>query len=399
MRFRLPLATSLVCLLLAGLCAAPAHAARPWVEAWAAAPHSSAAETAPPSFADQSVRLVVRLRASGGAVRVRLTNAFGDRPVTFGRVTVGLRGDGAALASGTLRPARFGGSAAVEVPPGGGVSSDPVRLRVRRGQDLSVSVYLPSPTGTVTWHRSALQTNYVSGTGDHTASVDGAPFTTTRGNWFFLESVSVAGTPERGTLVAVGDSITDGSGSASDANHRWPDFLSARLEAAPGADPAVVNEGIAGNKVLTDDARNGQSLLRRLERDVLSRAGLRHVILLEGVNDLRSASPSATPEAIVAAYRQVIAKVRAAGARIHGGTITPLAGSARYTPEMEAKRAAINEWILTGGEFDGVVDFAAAIADPADPTRMLPLYDRGDHLHPNDAGYEAMAAAVDLSLF
>jgi lysophospholipase L1-like esterase len=376
----------------------PATAASPWVTAWAAGQQSTTTLTPPPMFSDQTVRLVVHSRADGRAVRIRLSNTFGDRPVTFGRASVGLSAGGGAVVAGTLRTVTFGRATSITVPNGREVISDPVPLSVRAGADLTVSVFLPTDTGPATYHRAAFQTNYVSAPGDHTAEAAATSFTSTIGHWFFLDSVTAAGTSDIGTVVALGDSITDGSGSSS-GNHRWPDVLADRIAAAPDRPrESVVDAGIAGNKVLADDPVSGQSALHRLQRDVLSQPGLRTVIMLEGINDLRSTTPPATAAQIIAGYRQIIERVHAAGARILGATITPVEGSARYGATMEQQRQAINAWIRTGGAFDGVVDFATAVADPADPLRLLPAYDSGDHLHPNNAGYQAMGHAVDLKL-
>ncbi|TDD42393.1 SGNH/GDSL hydrolase family protein [Nonomuraea terrae] len=367
-----------------------------WVDAWATSLHRSSAAAVPPTYDDQTIRMVVRMRGGGNAVRVRLSNAHGDRPVTFGAVTVALRESGAALAEGTLRKAAFSGAPSVTVPAGEVVDSDPVRLRVLEGQDLAVSVYVPEATGPATWHRSAVQTNYLSAPGDHTGDLDGGTYPATVRSWLFLDAVAVTHGPAPGTLVAVGDSITDGSGTAVDGFERWPDHLAARFAAEQGRHPAVVNTGIGGNRVRTDTAQDGQSLLNRLERDVLSRSGLTHVILLHGVNDLRD---RATADQLIAAYQEVVDRVHARGAKIYGGTITPFKGGSAHTATAEAHRQAVNAWITTSGAFDGVIDFAAAVADPADPQALDPAYDRGDHLHPNAAGFAAMAQAVDLSLF
>ena len=399
MRLPIPLALVLAAGAAVVIPLVPARAATTWVDTWAAAPHSSAAETSVPTFTNRTVRMVVHPHAGGTSVRIRLANTFGDRAVTFGRATVGVRGSGAAV-SGTVRALAFAGQRSVTVAAGAEVSSDPVGFTVTAGRDLVVSVFLPTATGPATWHRSALQTSYLSAAGDHSADTGATGYPTTTGHWFFLDAVSVAGGGAPGTVVALGDSITDGSHSASNANHRWPDLLSNRLAARQGAaaEP-VVDEGIAGNKVLTDSDRNGPSALHRLTRDVLVRRGLRHVILLEGVNDLRSSNPPATAEAIIAGYRQIIQRVHDKGARIYGATLTPIEGSGGYSAAMEAERQKLNTFIRTSGAFDGVVDFDRATRDPADPLRFLPAFDSGDHLHPNDAGYQAMAGAVDLSLF
>jgi lysophospholipase L1-like esterase len=376
-------------------------AAQPrWVESWAAAPHSSAAETSPPAIQNQTLRLIVHLHASGARVRLRLSNSFGAGPVTFDRAWVGIRGAGAALVAGTNRPVTFtGGNRAVTVAAGSEVQSDQVNLNVAAGQDLAVSLYVADATAAPTWHRSALQTSYLA-SGDHTSDNLATAFTTTTGHWFFLNAVSVRSSTAPGTIVALGDSITDGSGSRGNANHRWPDILADRLLARPGDSGfSVVNEGISGNKVLSDSPRSGVSALKRLDRDVLARRGLCYVILLEGINDLRSAGSPATAEQIIAGYEQIIARVHAKGVKIIGGTLTPVKGSGRYSAEMELSRRAVNTWIRTSGKFDGVVDFDKATQDPSDPLRFLPAYDSGDHLHPNDAGYLAMGNAVDLALF
>jgi lysophospholipase L1-like esterase len=383
--------------------AATAHAATtpaaaaPWVDGWAAAPQSSAVATDTHSFSNRTLRLIVHLHTSGTSVRVRLANTFGDRAQTFNRVTVALRTSGATVKS--LHTARFAGATSVTVAMGAEVSSDPLPFTVAAGQDLAVSLYLKNPTGPATYHRSALQTSYLAA-GDHAADTSGASFGTTTGHWFFLDAVSVAGGVAPGTVAALGDSITDGSGSKGGANQRWPDLLNNRLLARTGM-PAksVVDEGIAGNRVLTDTDASGVSALHRLTRDVLVRRGLTDVILLEGINDLRSASPPATADQIITGYQQIINRVRAKGARIFGATLTPVEGSARYTATMEAQRQAINRWIRTPGHFDGVIDFAAAVQDDSDPLRLNPSFDSGDHLHPNSAGYQAMADAIDLNLF
>jgi lysophospholipase L1-like esterase len=391
--------------LVAGMVTTPeaSAATAAWVDGWAAAPHSSTAETTVPTFTNRTLRMVVRLHAGGTSVRIRLANSFGDRAVTFGRVSVGRRGTGAALVTGTLRATAFAGQTSVTVAAGAEVTSDPVGLTVSAGQDIVISMYLPRATGPATWHRSALQTSYVSTSGDHARDTGAGAYGTTTGHWFFVDAVSVLSTTAPGTIVAIGDSITDGSGSTGNANRRWPDILATRLAAQPG--PAgtnaesVVNEGIAGNKVLTDTPRNGVSLLHRVTRDLLQRRGLRHVLLLEGVNDLRSSSPPATADQVIAAYRRVIDRLHARGVKVYGATLTPIKGSGGYSAAMERERQAINAFIRTGGAFDGFVDFDRATQDPADPLRFRPDLDSGDHLHPNDAGYRAMGESIDLSLF
>jgi lysophospholipase L1-like esterase len=366
-----------------------------WVESWAASPQPQSSTSV--GFTDQTLRMIVHLHAGGGSVRVRLANTFGDRDVTFDHVTVARRTSGAAVSS--VRTATFGGLGRVTVAKGAEISTDTIAISVSAGQDLAVSLYVHAATGLATYHRSALQTSYVSTAGDHATETGAGSFTTTVSSWYFVDAVSVHSSGSAGTVVALGDSITDGSGSPGNANHRWPDRLSDRLRARFGTSArSVVDEGIAGNAVLTDLPTGGPSALHRLTRDVLVRRGLTDVILLEGINDLRSASPAATADQIIAGYQQIIDRVHAKGARIFGATVTPVEGSARYSATMEQQRQKLNAWIKAPGHFDGFVDFAKAIQDPADPLRMLSSYDSGDHLHPNDAGYQAMANAVDLTL-
>src|SRR2546421_12353286 len=257
-----------------------------WVDSWGASPQSSAKVSPPPSFTNQTLRLIVHLHAGGTSVRVRLANTFGDRDVTFDHVTVAVRTSGAAV--GTTHRAVFSGAGTITVPQGAERSSDAVSLSVSAGQDLAVSLYVHNATGPATYHRSAIQTSYVSGAGDHSTETGAGSFATTIGSWFFLDAVSVHGGGAPGTIVALGDSITDGAHSSGSANHRWPDRPSERLRARTGV-PAksVVDEGIAGNEVLLDSDLGGPSALHRLTRDVLVRRGLTDVILLEGINDLR----------------------------------------------------------------------------------------------------------------
>jgi lysophospholipase L1-like esterase len=395
-----------IAVLAAGLvaAAATAYAATPsvvpsWVDSWGASPQSSATASPVPTFTNQTLRLITHIHAGGTMVRVRLTNTFGDRDVTFDHVTVARRTSGASVTS--VHAMTFGGQAGVTVVKGAEITSDLVHFTVAAGQDLAISVYVRNATGRATYHRSANQTSYVSGSGDHSTETGAGAFGQTIGSWYFIDAVSVAGGGSPGTIVALGDSITDGSGSGGNTNRRWPDLLSNRLLARTGI-PAksVVDEGIAGNQVLADSTSiGGPSALHRLTRDVLVRRGLTDVVLLEGINDLRSNNPPATADQIIAGYQQIIDRVHAKGAKIFGATLTPVEGSARYTATMEQQRQKLNAWIKAPGHFDGFIDFAKATQDPADPLRFRPDYDSGDHLHPSAAGYQAMANAIDLNLF
>ena len=279
--------------------------------------------------------------------------------------------------------------------------SDPVSLTVPAFADLPIDLYLPIDTAAsispVTTHAGALQTNYVSPTGDHAGAAD-MPVTTTTQSWFFLARVEVAAAEQVGALVAFGDSITDGTRSTPDMNSRWPDHLARRL-ATQNIKMGVLNQGIAGNRVLADGA--GVSALARFDRDVLVQTGATHAIVLESINDIGLArnNPMPTADELIAAHRQLVERAHARGLRILGATLTPFEGAAYWTAEGEAKRQAINRWIRTSKVYDGVVDFDAVVRDPGAPTKLLPQYNPGDNLHMNDAGYQAMANVIDVRLF
>ena len=282
--------------------------------------------------------------------------------------------------------------------------SDPVDVTLPSLAELVVDVYLPGDTAAstspLTTHSAALQTNYVSAAGNHAGAVD-LPVATTTTAWFFLARVEVSTPEPSAAAVLLGDSITDGARSTVDANSRWPDHLAKRLAAQPRTvKMGVLNAGIGGNRLLTDGA--GTSALARFDRDVLVQTGVTHVIVMEGINDIGRLEPHVTTDDLIAAHKQFIQRARARGLKIYGATLTPFAGTTipKYFSESgEAMRQALNQWIRTGGAYDGVVDFDALLRDPQDPSKMLAKYDSGDHLHPNDAGYQAMAEAVDLSWF
>jgi lysophospholipase L1-like esterase len=305
-------------------------------------------------------------------------------------------------------PLTFGGQCSIQIPDGSEALSDPVRLYVPRLHDLDVSVYLPQATGPATNHSDAQQVNYVA-SGDHTSDIGAGAYTGQSQSWLFVDSVDVSSWEDHlGTLVAFGDSITDGFRSTVGANARWPNDLARRLDAHHDT-LAVADEGISGDRVLTSDLCCGVNALARFDRDVVDRAGAKEVILLMGINDIGFSAitnPPTTVEPttdvsaaqIIAGYQQIIAQAHAAGSKIFGGTLTPSKGAGYYSTAGEAKREAVNHWILTSRAFDGVIDFAKVVADPSDPTMMAPQYDSGDHLHPNDAGYQAMANAIPLRL-
>jgi lysophospholipase L1-like esterase len=384
-----------------------------WVSAWQGSPVGGgtiegAACPADQGLDNQTVRNVVFLSAGGDRVRIRLTNAFGTRPLQVGTASVALAGSGAATVPGSTRPVRFAGRSSVLVAAGGEALSDPVPLHVRALQRLAVSVYLPRATGPATQHWDAQQDNFLAG-GNRAAAPGAAGFTTTISCWMFADGVDVLPSPRvAGAVVTLGDSITDGFLSTNNANHRYPDFLARRLDGLPGRTLSVSNAGISGNDLLTFRTDLpfgvvfGPPAPARLARDVLTQAGARSVILLEGINDIGAFSAAASD--LIQADQQIIAQAHAAGLRIYGATLVPFGGSnGQYggdygSPAGERQRQLLNHWIRTSGAFDAVFDFDRALRDPAQPDRMLPQYDGGDHLHPGDAGYRKMADTVDLTI-
>ncbi|MFI8435450.1 SGNH/GDSL hydrolase family protein [Streptomyces sp. NPDC079020] len=342
---------------------------------------------------DRTYRLVVRTSTGGKGLRIRLSNAFGDQPVTFGRAYAGLRAADAAVVPGTNRALSFGGSPSVTVPAGGSVYSDALPGSVPPQSDLAVSIYVQSAGATASGHRMALQTSFVAPAGDHAAQESAAPFTQRIASWFYLDAVVVGARHGTGAVAAFGDSITDGASSTPDTNRRWPDLLAGRLAADRTTRiKGVANEGISGNRVLSDGA--GQSALKRLDRDVLSQRGLETVILLEGVNDIKSV-PAPTAEQLITGYREIIGRSHAAGVCVVGATVMPYEGWRDWNADGERVRQAVNAFIRDSGSFDAVADFDAETRDPSAPSRMLPAFDSGDHLHPNDAGMDAMSRIVD----
>lgn len=390
----------------------PAFPADRWVTTWAPAPSpqlpdSHQMRAAKLVFAQQTVRQVVHVSLGGAQVRVRLSNAYGKLPVRLGGARLALRTASSGIAPGTDRALTFGGLLQVTIPADAMVLSDPLPMTVADGADLVVSLFLPHPTLAGGIHYASQQTTYV-GAGDQTAAAEIAG-AATLASWVFLGGVDVLAPARAFTVVAFGDSITDGARSTADSNRRWPDILAERLR---GKQIAVANAGIGGNRILHDaypnSIRFGVNALARFERDALAQPGVRYVILLEGINDLGHAGTSAprsetvSAADLIAGMKQLIERAHQRGVRVIGATILPFEGTVfagYFSPEKELKRKAVNEWIRTGGAFDGVIDFDRTMRDPAHPDRLLPAYDGGDRLHPGDAGYRAMGESIDLKLF
>ena len=401
------------------LATSPAQAQRAdagdWIDTWSASPQPVwepdffAPAGIPRTLRNQTIRHVARISLGGSRVRVEFSNEYGEHPLVIGAAHVALAGEKDAIAPGSDRVLTFSGSTSITVPPGAPVWSDPVDLAVPALGSVAVSLFLPEVTPATTWHNDARQTAYISGEGDFTAAERFEPAQTVTSR-IFLSGIAVDAAPEARAVVLFGNSITDGDGSTLDANHRWPDFLAERLNKA-NPKVAVLNEGISGARVLRD--RMGDNALARFDRDVLSHPRADTVVLMMGINDIGwpetilvpKGEPAPSAEDVIDGYEQIIARAHANGMRIIGATLTPFEDTFRGTPlygyyseAKEAKRAAINQWIRTSGAFDGVIDFDAATRDPANPKHIQAQYDKGDHLHPNDTGYKAMAESVDLGL-
>jgi len=373
-----------------------------WIGTWSTALHQPS--PGPPGltntgFNNQTLRQIVHTSVGGNQVRVQLST-FGASALVIGAAHIALRDAGEAIVPESDRTLTFGGQSSISIPPGALVLSDPVDLDVPALSDLAVSVYVPGVTGSATWHFMALQTSYISTPGDFTGSVV-VPVASMTQAWFWLAGVEVVASKQTGGIVTFGDSVTDGTQSTPDTNNRWPDQLALRLMDQPGNHKmGVLNAAISGNKLLHDGI--GPNGLARFDRDVLAQAGVTHVIVLLGNNDFLfvfNLAEAVSAEQVIDGHRQLIQRAHARGLKIYGATLTPFGGFFFSSLEKEAKRQAVNAWIRTSGEYDAVIDFDEIVRDPDLPTRLLPLYDAGDHLHPNDLGYEMMGNAIDLKLF
>ncbi|WP_189176960.1 SGNH/GDSL hydrolase family protein [Streptomyces lasiicapitis] len=395
----------------------PTHNTTPWQGAWAASPQAPTEVFSPnwshQGFARHTLRQVVRVSAGGTDARIELSNRYGKTPLRIAGASIARTDvrDGAdvvksaAVEAGSVRKLRFGGgSRDVTIPVGGKTYSDAVPFKVKAFESLTVTLYLEAPTGPTTFHMVSSATSFRA-QGDHVLDRDGAAFAESSDSWYYLTGVEVAGgKPVRaGSVVTFGDSITDGVGSGVDKGNRYPDELAERFAAA-GRPRGVLNHGIAGNQVTNDSNWAGEKGVVRFKKDVLSEPNVGTVIVLEGINDIGASAEGSpggpTPEVsareLVEGHRSLIRQAHAKGIKVVGATLTPIKGSFYDSPANEAKREAVNHWIRTSGAYDAVVDLDRAVADPADRDRIAPAYDSGDGLHPSDAGYRAMAEAVDL---
>jgi len=379
-----------------------------WIATWSPSYYASPPRPTNPdsadraaTYVDRSLREIIHTSIGGTRVRVRFTNEYGDRPLVIGAAHIAVRDSGARVRNNTDRPLVFGGKARVVLRPGAIVESDPVSLDVPQLADLAITLYIPDSIRASTAHPLGLQTSYV-GVGDQ-SSAETLNVEKTFTQFLFIAGVDVMNARASGAIVAIGNSITDGTASTINKNARWPNGLAQRLLASGEPPRAVVDAGISGNRVLSP--ATGPSALARFDRDVLMQPGVTHVIILEGINDiLRGTNPpnpadEISADELIFGLRQLIDRAHERGLVVIGATLTPIGGLGRAGPAAQAKVDAVNRWIRTGGAYDGVIDFNAATRDPTAPDRFLPAYDSGDHLHPSDAGYKAMADAIDLGIF
>lgn len=388
--------------LLTGQLAAQPHSDPRWLTTWATStstlPSSGEVEA---SLEDQTLRLIVHSSVGGSSLRLRLSNTHGTQPLVIGEAAVAIHAEGSSIRSGSSASVSFGGESSITIAKGATVLSDAISFDVPELSNLAVSLYLPQNSGFLTAHALSNQTNYSSEAGNHVAARD-LPVSAESPAWNFLTAIDVINDESLSAIATVGDSITDGWGSTISANQRWPDHFARRLFADSSVDKyAIVNAGISGNRVTTQASPLfGENLQARFERDVLAMSGVTHMVLMEGINDIGMSAMTGTPVAapeIIAGYKQVIARAHARGIKVIGATLTPYEGAAYYSDAGEIERQAVNAFIRSGA-FDGVIDFEKAVQDPSMPSRILPSFTE-DNLHPNDAGYQAMAEIIDLSLF
>lgn len=387
-----------------------------WIATWATSPQSGTPNTREPllSIDDQTVRERVRVSIGGSQIRLCFSNECGSSPLLIGAATVAIPTDTSRIKEESIQSVTFEGRNSIAIPSGAPVLSDPITFPVMSGSEISISIYFPKHVATPTLHAFAFKHAVISQHGDftHEKKIDPAALSTASTT---ISAVLVPTQPSSRLVVAFGDSITDGDGSTVDADNNWPNNLLGRtLKTSKASRFAVVNEGIVGNRLLRDAAVFGVSALARFDRDGLVLPGVTHIVLLEGINDIcfpgakmdgqYLANPAETRSAqeIINAYRQLISRAHARGIKVIGATITPCEGvdiPGYYSEAKETVRGTVNKWIRTSGAFDGIIDFDTVVRDPDHPTRLLPKFASKDHLHPNDAGYKAMADSIDLNLF
>jgi lysophospholipase L1-like esterase len=375
-----------------------------WVVTWGTSPQLTEPRNLPPApgLTDQTLRQIVHVSIPGERLRVHLSNEFGTEPVVVRRAHIALsEGAGSStIVPGSDRALAFGGRPSVTIPPGEAVTSDPLDFTLPAFGDVSLSIAFGSTSEDVTGHPGSRTTSFLA-PGDMAGAPE-LPDALTTEHWYTITGIDVVAAPSAAAVAVLGNSITDGRGSTTDGNDRWPDLLARRLQSDPRtADIAVLNSGIGGNCVLRPCL--GPAGLERLDRDVLDRAGVRWLIVFEGVNDIGGARGPARSDSVaqglIGAYQEIIRRAHEKGVLVYGATITPFGGSFYDEPGHEEARQTVNRWVRESGAFDAVIDFDAVVRDPDDPTRLREDSDTGDHLHPSAAGFQRMAAAIDLSLF
>ncbi|WP_263367366.1 SGNH/GDSL hydrolase family protein [Edaphobacter bradus] len=383
----------------------PASAAPPdhWVGTWATSPFALANNDGKYGSEDTTFRQIVHISLGGNSARVVLSNEFGVEPLTISSANIALRTTGSEIDLPTVRPLTFGGRGSVIIPPGALIVSDSASLTLPAFADVAVSIFVPAQKMTeLTHHGFANQTSYTApGNVVGARSLD-APQDIT--SWFFLKGVDVLASGNSASIVTFGDSITDGWLSTKDTNQRWPDLLARRLQANKKTrDIGVLNEGISGNRILHDVA--GPNALSRFDRDVLAQAGVKYLVILESINDIGHAKSPINPgddvsaDDLIAGLTQLALRAHTHGIKVYGATLTPYVGAVYASPAGEELRQAVNKWIRTSSVLDGFIDFDKATQDPAKPDVFSATADGGDHLHPSDPGYKAMADSIDLNLF
>jgi lysophospholipase L1-like esterase len=373
-----------------------------WVGTWACSPQLADADAEPPSpgFADSTLRQVVHVSVGGPKIRVRFSNAFGRTTLTIASAHVAKAVSGGAIQTATDKAVTFAGQPMTHVPAGALIYSDPLEFDLAPLSDLAVTIHSEGAPEGITTHAGSRATSYLAA-GDAVSAAELSSAKTLE-HWYFLNGIDVATPNSAAAVVILGDSITDGKGSTTDGNGRWPDTLARRLQASKHIkNVGVLNEGIGGNRLLHDGL--GPNALARLDRDVLAQTGVRWLVVLEGVNDIGTCTnpcdAASVANDIIAAYEQIIIRAHMQKIRVYGGTITPFGESFYARPETERARETVNRWIRTSGHFDAVFDFDAIMRDQKNPTNLSAQMDSGDHLHPGDAGYKAMGDSIPLKLF
>ncbi|MFC9706619.1 SGNH/GDSL hydrolase family protein [Paenibacillus sp. NPDC056933] len=373
-----------------------------WVGSWFASQTYFDGNFAEERFEDQTIRMIIHPHAFGSKIRLKFSNLYGSEPAVFGTVTAALAAKDKGIVPGTGRQVTLNGQFNIAIPAGEEIYTDPVDLQLNEHVDVAVSVYVPKSTRTSTWHFSPPRSTYVA-EGNHAEDSNADFFRNNLHSYYWLSGMEVLTQDEHfRVIVALGDSITEGSTSTSDANHRWPDIFFERLRREhPSQSISVLNAGIVGNQILKNGPEigmpiGGESVLSRLDRDLFLHSGVTDVIFLEGINDIGLGN--ATANQLIAGLKGVATRVHEKGLRIFAGTLPPFGGAPYYSNEKELIRQEVNRWILTNEVFDGIIDFNTALADPEHPEQLLPVYDFGDHLHPCDAGFKALADCIPLSL-